>query len=281
MTENTSGMQSCIRHPVTHYRDGEASSFDDVLAVEEPLEIRVRWRQQHQEQDDVLTLTMRTPGHDLELAAGLLFSEGIVRQREHIKSIVMGDNDNVVLVELAPGHQLDMKRYQRHFYSHSGCGVCGKMAIESLRLLYQPSLIAMQPVVPVGQFPVMLRALRQAQSLFAETGGVHAAALFSVSGELLLLREDIGRHNAVDKLLGAYLLSEGAIPDDSVLFVSGRAGFEIVQKALAANIAVLAAIGAPSSLAVNMARDAGMTLIGFVKPEKQTCYSGEQRIATS
>jgi FdhD protein len=278
VTQTTPINTPAVQRAITRYGATGAAAASDLLATEEPLEIRLRWQVEGVWQEEPLTITMRTPGHDLELAAGLLYSEGIVRRREHIASLAVGDNSNSVVAVLAPGHQLDLKRYQRHFYSTSSCGVCGKMAIESLQLLYRPVL----PAAVASLQPVMVQALpeklRAAQALFAGTGGVHAAGLFSATGELLVLREDIGRHNAVDKLLGARLLADDVCMDDTVLLVSGRAGFEVVQKALAANIAVLLAVGAPTSLAVDMAQAAGMTLVGFLKKTGFNCYSGAERL---
>ncbi len=263
---------------VQRYAAGGMQWRDDWLAVEEPLEIRLRWQQDGSWQEQPLTVTMRTPGHDSELAAGLLFSEGIVTAPEQLVAITAGDNANTLLVELAAGHQLDLKRYQRQFASTSSCGVCGKMAIESLRLLHAPQLAVDKPCIPAAMLQQLPQHLREQQGLFAQTGGVHAAALFTPAGELLLLREDIGRHNAVDKLVGACRYGAAANPRECVLLVSGRAGFELVQKALLSDIAVMAAIGAPSSLAVAMAQAHGMTLVGFLKQGGFNCYSGEQRI---
>ncbi|HSC75302.1 MAG TPA: formate dehydrogenase accessory sulfurtransferase FdhD [Pseudomonadales bacterium] len=259
--------------------DGDVQQ-GDALAVEEPLDIRLRWQRNGEWEEEPLTITMRTPGNDVELAAGLLFSEGIVRQREQILAITRGDNQNTVLVELSPDHQLDTKRFQRHFLSTSSCGVCGKMSIESLQLLHQPQLHERAPMMDAALLQTLPLLLNTAQTLFQQTGGVHAAGLFSVDGKLLLLREDVGRHNAVDKLLGACLLAQKFPTKDCMLLVSGRAGFEIVQKALTANIAFMAAVGAPTSLAVDLARTHGMTLVGFLKSSGFNCYSGEQRIKT-
>jgi FdhD protein len=269
---------SLLQYNITRFGvDGDAQ-HSDVLAVEEPLEIRLRWQRNDAWEEEPLTITMRTPGHDMELAAGLLHSEGILHQREQILAMTRGENNNTILVELAPDHQLDMKRFQRHFLSTSSCGVCGKMSIESLQLLHQPQLKECAPCMDVALLKTLPALLKTAQTLFEKTGGVHAAGLFSVDGKLLLLREDVGRHNAVDKLLGACLLHHAFSASDCILLVSGRAGFEIVQKALAADIAFMAAVGAPTSLAVDLARAHGMTLIGFLKSSGFNCYSGEQRL---
>lgn len=274
---------STINKPVLLYRVGRFGldgvvQQEDSLAVEEPLEIRLRWQRDAAWEEEPLTITMRTPGNDAELAAGLLFSEGIVRRREQIVAFARGDSDNILFVQLASDHQLDMKRFQRNFLSTSSCGVCGKMAIESLQLLHRPQLDEQSPHIAAALLQVLPECLKSAQVMFRQTGGVHAAGLFSVDGQLLLLREDVGRHNAVDKLFGACLLENNVSIRDCILLVSGRAGFEIVQKALAADIGFMAAVGAPTSLAIDLARTHGMTLVGFLKPSGFNCYSGEQRL---
>lgn len=251
---------------------------DDLLAVEEPLEIRLRWQDRDGWQEEPLTITMRTPGEDEALVAGWLFSEGIVRYREEIVAMWRGDHPNTVVVQLTAGHQLDLKRFQRHFVSTSSCGVCGKMAIESLQLLHQPQLSATAPCLSPAAVQRLPQTLHAAQSLFAQTGGVHAAGLFDGTGTLLRLCEDVGRHNAVDKLIGSCRYREDVALGDKVLLVSGRAGFELVQKALMADIAFMAAVGAPTSLAVEMAQAHGMTLVGFLKGSGFNCYSGQERL---
>lgn len=280
VTDSAPVTTSTLEHPITRQRDHVSSLCLDTLAVEEPMEIRLRWMENGDAHDEPLTITMRTPGHDIELVAGLLFSEGIVQDAAQILSIAVGDNPNTLTATLADGHQLDLKKYQRHFYSNSSCGVCGKMAIESLRLMHQPQLRENFPQISAQQLVQLPDKLHAAQPLFEKTGGVHAAGLFSASGELLLLREDVGRHNAVDKLLGACLLEKTFLIDDCVLMVSGRVGFEIVQKALAANLGFIAAVGAPTSLAVQLAEENGMTLAGFIKAGSFNCYAHPGRILT-
>ena len=267
-----------LQYGITRFGANGVVQQDDALAVEEPLEIRLGWWRDGAWEEEPLTITMRTPGHDIELAAGLLFSEGIASNLEQIIAITRGDNDNTILVELSSNNQLDMKRFQRNFLSTSSCGVCGKMTIESLELLHQPQLNKKKPRLDAALLQTLPDQLKAAQKLFEKTGGVHGAGLFSSDGKMLLLREDVGRHNAVDKLLGACLLEKSALAGDCILLVSGRTGFEIIQKALAANIAFVAAVGAPTSLAIDLARTHGMTLVGFLKESGFNCYSGEQRI---
>ena len=243
--------------------DGSLSPADDLLAVEEPLQIRVNGRD--------LSITMRTPGHDRELAAGFLFTEGIIGSREDVAAIEVGEN--VVSLTLAVGVDIPVAR---NFYTSSSCGVCGKASIESLyaagcRML--PRCEAAREVI--HGLPEKLRA---AQAAFDHTGGLHGAGLFDLAGNLQMVREDVGRHNAVDKLAGAAFL-DGRLPlAECILMLSGRASFELVQKAAMAGIPVVAAVGAPSSLAVETARRFGMTLAGFVRDGRFNIYSGVGRL---
>ena len=261
---------------VSEWDDGHFHRKDDYLAAEEPLEIRVG--------AEPLSVTMRTPGHDLELAAGFLFTEGIVRSADQIVSLqpqVSGDNPNVgnlVQAELVPEVIPDFSKTQRHFFTASSCGICGKASIDSIR-----SRLLKAPNPDFRCAPELLvklpDVLRSSQDVFQRTGGLHAAALFDSTGALQVLREDIGRHNAVDKVIGWALLG-GQIPlANSVLLVSGRGGFEIVQKAIVAGLPVVASVSAPSGLAVQLARELRLTLIGFLRGRRFVIYSGEERIA--
>lgn len=280
-----SGGAPTERIRVTEVRSDGRRERDDEAATEEPLEVRVvpagagegvRYR---------IAVTMRTPGADFELAAGFLYSEGLLHSPDDLTRIAYcTDPDepqrfNIVQVSLAPGVPFDAERFRRNVYTTSSCGVCGKAAIEQVTTAVERR--------PVGRFAIDPRTLgslpgriASTQRVFGRTGGLHAAALFTPGGELLLLREDVGRHNAVDKLVGQRLLSR-ALPDsNTVLLVTGRAGFELVQKAAVAGIPFLAAIGAPSSLAISLARDEGMTLVGFLREGRFNVYSGETRIAS-
>jgi FdhD protein len=260
---------------VSEWDDGKICRKQDYLAAEEPLEIRVG--------KDPLSVTMRTPGNDLELAAGFLFTEGLVTQRAQIVSldsqILDGGNHrgNVVCAVLAEEVAPDFEKMRRHFFAASSCGICGKASIDSVRAR------TLEPVNPDFRLnaEVLLRlpeALRASQAVFGRTGGLHAAALFSLKGELLVVREDIGRHNAVDKVIGWALL-EGRVPlSNVVLLVSGRGGFEIVQKSIVAGVPVVASVSAPSSLAVQLARELRQTLVGFLRGRRFVIYAGEERI---
>jgi FdhD protein len=261
---------------VSEWNDGELRRKDDYLAAEEPLEIRVG--------DEPLSVTMRTPGHDRELAAGFLFTEGFVQSREQIVKLETREaqdgvnRGNVIQAELVPDAAPDFVKMKRHFFAASSCGICGKASIDSIRsrLLRAPNPDFRLDAEILVRMP---DALRSSQDVFQRTGGLHAAALFDPSGKLLVLREDIGRHNAVDKGIGWALLA-GLVPlSDSVLLVSGRGGFEIVQKAIVAGVPVVASVSAPSSLAVQLARELRLTLIGFLRGRRFVIYAGEERVA--
>ena len=252
---------------------------DDLLAVEEPLEIQLGYERRGVGRvRKSVSITMRTPGSDDELAAGFLFTEGIVGEAAHIEAI-RTEEANVVRVELRAGVAVDLRRLERHFYTTSSCGVCGKASIAALNLPNLPRPTADGPVFDAETIHGLPTTLRGTQAVFEQTGGLHAAALFDPAGRLAALREDVGRHNAVDKLIGSRLLAgERAPMDGHLLFVSGRASFELVQKALAAGLPILAAVGAPSSLAVGLAQAHGMTLLGFVRGGRFNIYAGERRI---
>jgi len=260
---------------VSEWEDGKILRKEDYLAAEEPLEIRVG--------DEPLSVTMRTPGHDLELSAGFLLTEGLITKREQIVSLenVVEDGEanrgNVVRAVLAPESAPDFEKMKRHFFAASSCGICGKATIDAVRAR---TLEAPNPGFRLDA-EVLLKlpdALRASQAVFGRTGGLHAAALFDARGELIVLREDIGRHNAVDKVIGWALLENRVPLGEAVLLVSGRGGFEIVQKAIVAGLPIVASVSAPSSLAVQLARELRLTLIGFLRGRRFVIYAGEERI---
>jgi FdhD protein len=262
-------------------QDGRASTAStDAVAVEEPLEIRIGHRASGRWITTSLSVTMRTPGHDFELAAGFLFSEGIIRSGNDVAAIqqVGPPTSNVVRVDLGPDVQLDLGRLERHFYTTSSCGVCGKSSLEALSSQPSHSPPRHTPLIAASLIHDLPQIARRSQSVFEQTGGLHAACLFDPAGRLLLLREDVGRHNAVDKLIGHQLL-KGEVPlHEQLLFLSGRASFELMQKALMAGIPIVAAVGAPSSLAVDLAREYELTLLGFVRDRRFNVYAGNWRI---
>lgn len=264
---------------------GPPVSASDQLAAEEPLEIRVGYEIEGQRQHRTLSVTMRTPGHDEELAAGFLLTEGIIQTKSNLLGIIpcpdvqkAEEAGNVVRAELAPHVSVDFAAMERHFYTSSSCGVCGKTSIDAVRTASCPVLPAAGPHLRYAVVHQLPEKLRAAQAGFEQTGGQHASALFSPEGELLLLREDVGRHNALDKVIGAALLAGWLPLHQHVLLVSGRASFELVQKAAAAGIGILAAVGAPSSLAVQAAESFGMTVLGFVRNERFNIYSHAWRL---
>jgi FdhD protein len=264
MKQNGVGSQKMIRRK----RDGQLEYLPDELTIEEPLEICVG--------DETVATTMRTPGYDEELAAGFFVSEAIVRERKEIARISASD-DNKVIVHLTPSVKLKLNAARRFGTISSSCGLCGKSSIAAIRQNF-PAIRATRIRIDVETLLALPAKMRQAQSDFARTGGIHAAGIFDVSGKALIVREDIGRHNAVDKAIGRAFL-DGQLPlDRHLLLVSGRASFEIVQKALAAGIPIIAAVSAPSSLAVNFARESHQTLIGFLRPPSFNIYSHVERL---
>lgn len=252
---------------------GKRAMHRDALAVEEPLEIRVRGRS--------VAVTMRTPGHDRELAAGFLFTERVIRERRQLKEIAVCraslEPKNTLNVFLAAGVAVDFAKLTRHVFAASSCGLCGKASIAAVTQHFPPVSSAIS--VTATTLQALPGRMRRAQRGFARTGGLHAAAVFDARGKLMVLREDVGRHNAVDKVLGYGFLA-GKLPFAAqILLVSGRASFEIVQKALAAGIPIICAVSAPSSLAVAFARESGQTLVGFLRGEGMNVYSHAERLA--
>ncbi|RMG24949.1 MAG: formate dehydrogenase accessory sulfurtransferase FdhD [Bacteroidetes bacterium] len=270
---------------VHKWRTQLAAAEHDLLAVEEPLEIRLICTEGEQQREQKLVVSMRTPGHDEELALGFLLTEGIIQSVEevvgmrHCQQVESPEaRGNVLKVYLRAGISPDWQALSRNFFMYSSCGVCGKQSIESVMQKACAPLSAGRPQVPLELIQELPEKLLRSQRIFSHTGGLHAAALFSAGGELLLLREDIGRHNALDKLIGAGCARAGLAMHSCLLFLSGRLGFELVQKARMAGIALVAAVGAPTSLAVRLARESGMTLIGFVRPGRCNVYTGIERL---
>ncbi|HLF71362.1 MAG TPA: formate dehydrogenase accessory sulfurtransferase FdhD [Dehalococcoidia bacterium] len=264
-------------------RDGAWSVEDDVLAAEEPLETRLVWQEAGRTVQKPIAVTMRTPGADFELAAGFLHGEGILKSREDVADIAYctdEDEDqafNIVTVTLRPGLQFDASRLERNFYTTSSCGVCGKAALESLEV-QGCEAVPFGLTVDAAVIESLPQKLREAQPVFERTGGLHAAGLFDREGNLLSLHEDVGRHNAVDKLIGEQFLAGKTPLGDRLLLLSGRASFELLQKALVARIPVVAAVGAPSSLAVQLAEAFNITLAGFVRADGLNVYTAPERI---
>lgn len=266
-------------HPVIRMSHTEREEFDDQLAVEEPLEIRIAYRPGRQKFTKSISVTMRTPGNDAELAAGFLFTEGIIHSKDQIADIntsVLGENR--IVVTCPDDFEPQLGSLERNFYTTSSCGVCGKASIDAIqtRSIYETSTepLALQRKVLFH----LMEQLTHHQDVFGSTGGLHASALFDFEGNFEALREDVGRHNALDKLIGSRLLLHGLPLKDRILLLSGRASFELIQKAAMAGIRVVAAIGAPSSLAVQLAEDSRIILIGFLKKDRFNIYTGSDRL---
>jgi FdhD protein len=251
--------------------------FTDVLSVEEPLEIRLTGEVRGVKTTRPVAITMRTPGEDRDLAAGFLFTEGIISSVGQIEKVV-SNQENIIEVTLNSGVAVDPAVFERHSFVASSCGVCGKRSIEAVQVRRNYKLDAVAPTLTPELIHSLPAALRAAQKSFDSTGGIHASGLFDADGNLLILREDVGRHNALDKVIGASGWKDSLPLSDRIILVSGRASFELVQKAAHAGTPVLAAVGAPSSLAVQLAQECGMTLLGFVRDNRFNIYTGAERV---
>jgi FdhD protein len=257
---------------IVRWNGESADAQDDDLAEEEPLEIRVRGR--------AISVTMRTPGQDAELAAGFLLTEGIIHAGAdmlRVEHCDLNDEGNILNVLLAAEVPVDFERLTRHVFASSSCGLCGKATIESIQNQFPP--IQSDLRIDAELLASLPQKMRVAQETFNRTGGLHAAALFDADGKMIVLREDVGRHNAVDKVIGHCLLHGAFPPDRCILLVSGRSSFEIMQKALAARVPIIAAVSAPSSLAATFAQESGQTLIGFLRDRRMNAYANPQRIS--
>jgi FdhD protein len=267
---------------VAQYRDGAMRRRKDTLAVEEPLEIRVAWKDGGKKRVEAIAVTMRTPGHDFDLVAGFLHGEGIVSQAGDLTELTYcrGDEQqeyNIVEARLTPGVEFDFERLRRNVFTSSSCGVCGKASLEAVEAV-GCALLTDSFRISGELIPQLPDFLMEGQGVFARTGGLHAAGLFDTNGKAGALREDVGRHNAVDKVLGHTVLQKGMPVSDRVLVVSGRSSFEIVQKAVMARVPMIVAVGAPSSLAVDLATRFGQTLIGFARGGGFNVYTGSERV---
>jgi FdhD protein len=277
--------ESIVQVPIRKVGPGGERVVEDRVVVEEPMEIRLGYGATGARATLSLSITMRTPGDDFDLAAGFLLTEQIIRTSAEILSMEFcgpvpagRTTGNIVRVELDSGVDVDPGRLQRNFYATSSCGICGKASLDAVELQGLTALDRSRPKVSAEVLHHLPEALRAGQPLFKATGGIHGAGLFSPDGTLLELREDVGRHNAVDKLVGARFLSGRFPVSDAILVVSGRAGFEITQKALAAEIPILVSVGAPSTLSVDLANRFGMTLIGFARANSFNIYAAPERI---
>ncbi|MDB9803253.1 formate dehydrogenase accessory sulfurtransferase FdhD [Candidatus Thioglobus sp.] len=275
-----------VDYDIHRVENSTLEESSDCIAIEEPLEIAIRYFKNNEWIVDPLMVTMRTPGDDKALVSGLLFSEGIIQDKKAIDTIdVNGENkgkydvDNSLIVTLSKGNQLDLKNLQRHFMVNSSCGVCGKGTLNAIEIAYEPNIDKAGPIVSIDLITELPNILRARQEQFANTGGVHASALLTEGGKVLHLAEDVGRHNALDKLIGHVRCNDMLRPIEQFVMCSGRLGFDIIQKAVMSRIGMIVGIGAPTSLALDLAKKFDITLIGFIKKNKYNIYTGAWRIS--
>ena len=265
---------------VIKVNERESLVQSDALACEEPLEIRITFGSSDKRTTKSISVTMRTPGNDNELAAGFLFTEGIIHNMNEVKKISARD-ENVIEVELNESFQPVLEKLNRNFYTTSSCGVCGKTSIDAVKIL-TPTFSDTDDFIVSSELVYSLPPLlRKTQHVFEQTGGLHASAIFSLEGNLEIVREDVGRHNALDKLIGAAFFENSLPLSKHILLLSGRASFELIQKAAMAGIRFVAAVGAPSTLAVELAKESGISLVGFLRENRFNIYSGEHRIGAN
>jgi FdhD protein len=272
--KNTSTTPIKLKKVHTH----QLLDVHDQLAIEEPLEIQIMYGDKKNMTQRTISITMRTPCNDEELALGFLFTEGIIQDKNQIANTHISPFENKALITINENENLNLQNTERNFYTTSSCGVCGKTSIEAIKTISSYNNITDNIRISPSVFYQLEQQLRKRQTLFDSTGGLHASALFDLEGNFITLREDVGRHNALDKLIGAAFLKDELPLTNKILLLSGRASFELVQKATMAGIKIIAAVGAPSSLAVQLAEEARITLIGFLRNEQFNIYSGEGRI---
>jgi len=277
--------KAVLQIPVTRFINGTSEELNDAIAIEEPLEIRLDYGPSEFRKVQNISVTMRTPGNDAELALGFLFTEGIIKNAQDIKQVAhffiacAENKENVIQVSLAEDIIPHLQNTERNFYTTSSCGVCGKGSINAIRTVSTFNNEVMdENSVGIDILTSLPDILSRHQKVFADTGGLHASALFSPTGDLLLVREDVGRHNALDKLIGAAIELDMLPLNQSVLLLSGRASFELVQKAAMAGINIIVAVGAPSSLAVQLAAEFNITLAGFLRGQRFNIYTAPHRI---
>jgi FdhD protein len=268
-------MEMTKKMNIMQVTNGSHAQCHDLISVEEPIEIRVTTGKADQRKTTAISVTMRTPGHDDELALGFLFTEGVIKGSDQILQIHHADS-NIIEMEFGEDVVIDTQQVSRNFYTTSSCGVCGKSSIEAITI--KSGIVSGDLCVATSVLQNLVPSLIKEQKTFQTTGGLHASALFDQRGKLLLAREDVGRHNALDKLIGSMLLTQNFPLSNNILLVSGRASFELVQKAAVAGIPIVTAIGAPSSLAVELAQEKGISLIGFLKQDRFNIYAHPNRI---
>ena len=272
-------------YKVIKFRSNNAKEVEDLVSIEEPLEIIIRFKNKDSWVDNTISITMRTPGDDEDLVTGFLFNERVIEKISHIQSIKASGEPvgqyklkNKIIVTINNSENIDIDKIKRNFLTNSSCGVCGKTSLESLEIIKKDKIIKSVPKINHEIIMKSPDILRQEQSEFSKTGGIHASGLFNADGAVIAVKEDVGRHNALDKLIGFVLKKELLDNSSQFLTCSGRLNFDLVQKALMANIGVLIGVGAPTSLAIDLANKFDMTLVGFVKDKSFNIYSNNERI---
>ena len=273
------------KYKVLKYKSNNAKNIDDLISIEEPLEITIKFKNKEIWNENIISITMRTPGNDKDLVRGFLFNERIIEKIEYIDKIEsVGENvgqyslKNKIVATINNSENVDIDKIKRNFLTNSSCGVCGKTSLDSLEVIKKDKILKSLPKISheiIMKSPI---TLRENQSEFSKTGGIHASGLFSDNGDVVAIKEDVGRHNALDKLIGYALQKKLLNPSNQFLTCSGRLNFELVQKALMSNIGVLIGVGAPTSLAIDLANKFDMTLVGFVKQDSFNIYSNKERI---
>ena len=273
------------KYQTIKYKGNKSSAVNDLVSIEEPLEMTVRYKKNKEWVNDSISITMRTPKNDEDLIIGLLFCEGIISKASEIDKVEFLDDkvgkykiQNKIQITLNNGENLDIKHLRRNFLTNSSCGVCGKTSMDSLEIICKTKINKHNPKIKSSLITEVPNLLRQSQSEFSKTGGIHASALFNTDGKPLVIREDVGRHNALDKVIGHSFKNFIFDTKNQFIACSGRLSFELVQKSLMANIGLLMGVGAPTSLAIDLAKRSDMTLIGFVKSDSFNIYCGENRI---
>ena len=272
-------------YKVLKFRSNNSKEVDDQISIEEPLEITIKYKDKENWVENTISITMRTPGDDEDLVRGFLFNERVIEKIDYIESIELAGDPvgqyklkNKAVVTINNSENIDIDKIKRNFLTNSSCGVCGKTSLDSLEIIKKDKILKSIPKIKYDIIMKSPNMLRQNQSEFSKTGGIHASGLFNVSGEIIAVKEDVGRHNALDKLIGFVLKKELLDNSSQFLTCSGRLNFDLVQKALMANIGVLIGVGAPTSLAIDLANKFDMTLVGFVKEESFNIYSNKERI---
>ena len=273
------------KYKVLKYRSNNTNEIEDLISIEEPLEITIRFNNKETWNENIISITMRTPGNDEDLVRGFLFNERIIEKIEYIEKIEStGENvgqynlKNKIIATINNSENIDINKIKRNFLTNSSCGVCGKTSLDSLEIIKKDKIVKFLPKIKHEIIMKSPTTLRENQSEFSKTGGIHASGLFSDKGDVVAIREDVGRHNALDKLIGYVLEKKLLNSSNQFVTCSGRLNFELVQKALMSNIGVLIGVGAPTSLAIDLANKFNMTLVGFVKKDSFNIYSNKERI---